>query len=159
MTSGSSRLFSMAGRALSHPSMRLVTRTFSDLHAALYRLTDGAAQNPNYPTMLLTVTGRKTGKPRTVPLIYLEDGDRLVIAAAYAGSDANPTWWLNLREDPEAVALLRNRTVAVRAALAAPEERAQLWRRLVAMYPYFAEYQTRTAREIPVVVLTPTTQQ
>jgi F420H(2)-dependent quinone reductase len=149
----------MAGRALSHPSMRPVTRTFSDLHAALYRLTDGAAQNPNYPTMLLTVTGRKTGKPRTVPLIYLEDGDRLVIAAAYAGSDANPTWWLNLREDPEAVALLRNRTVAVRAALAAPEERAQLWRRLVAMYPYFAEYQTRTAREIPVVVLTPTTQQ
>ena len=93
----------MAGRALSRPSMRPVTRTFSDLHAALYRLTGGAAQNPNYPTMLLTVTGRKTGKPRTVPLIYLEDGDRLVIAAAYAGSDANPTWWLNLREDPEAV--------------------------------------------------------
>ena len=129
--------------------MRPVTKTFSDLHAALYRLTGGAAQNPNYPTMLLTVTGRKSGRPRTVPLIYLEDGDRLVIAAAYAGSDGHPTWWLNLRENPEAVVRLRNHTVAVRAALAGPRERAQLWRRLVAMYPYFADDQTRTGRRSP----------
>ena len=157
MSSGGSTLFSLAGRVLSHRSMRPVTRTFSDLHAALYRMTGGAAQNPNYPTMLLTVTGRKTGKARTVPLIYLQDGDRLIIAAAYAGSDVNPTWWLNLRDNPEAVAQLRDRTVAVRASVAEPGERAELWQRLVATYPYFAEYQTRTDREIPVVVLTPTT--
>jgi F420H(2)-dependent quinone reductase len=159
VSSGGSTLFSLAGRVLSHRSMRPVTRTFSDLHAALYRMTGGAAQNPNYPTMLLTVTGRKTGKPRTVPLIYLEDGDRLVIAAAYAGSKVNPTWWLNLRDNPEAVAQLRDRTVAVRATLAEQGERAELWKRLVAMYPYFAEYQTRTDREIPVIVLTPTADQ
>lgn len=153
-----SRLFSAAGRVLSHPAMRPVTRTLSDLHAALYRLTGGAAQNPNYPTMLLTVTGRKTGRARTVPLIYLQDGERLVIAAAYAGSEVNPTWWLNLRDNPNAVARLRDRTVAVQAELADPGERARLWPRLVEMYPYFAEYQARTEREIPVVVLTPTAQ-
>lgn len=155
MSPGGSRLFSFAGRILSRPALRPVTRAFSDLHAELYRLTGGAAQNPRYPTMLLTVTGRKTGKPRTVPLIYLEDGPRLVIAAAYAGSDANPTWWLNLRDNPEAVAQLRDRTLRVHAALAEPGERAGLWRRLVDMYPYFAEYQTRTRREIPVIILTP----
>ena len=157
MTSGRSRLFSLAGGLLSRPSMRPVTRLFSGLHVALYRLTGGAAQNPRYPTMLLTVTGRKSGQPRTVPLIYLEDGDRLVIAAAYAGSDTDPAWWLNLREHPEAVARLRDRTLTVKATLADPGERPQLWRRLVEMYPYFTEYQQRTDREIPVVVLTPTT--
>lgn len=150
-----SRLFSLAGGVMSRPWMRPVTRTFSDLHATLYRVTGGAAQNPNYPTMLLTVTGRKSGKPRTVPLIYLQDGDRLVIAAAYAGSDSNPTWWLNLKAHPEAVARLRDREIPVRAELAAPEERSELWRRLVEMYPYFTEYQQRTDREIPVIVLNP----
>lgn len=155
MSSGRSRLFSLAGGLLSRPEMRPVTRAFSDLHVALYRFTGGAAQHPRYPTMLLTVTGRKSGQPRTVPLIYLQDGDRLVIAAAYAGSDVDPAWWRNLRENPEAVARLRDRTVAVRAALADPTERPEFWRRLVAMYPYFTEYQQRTDREIPVVVLTP----
>jgi deazaflavin-dependent oxidoreductase (nitroreductase family) len=135
--------------------MRPVTRLISELHTALYRITGGAAQNPKYPTMLLTVTGRKTGKARTVPLVYVSDGDRLVIAAAYAGSDVNPTWWLNLRDNPKAIARLRNRTMTVHAEPAKPDERADLWRRLVAMYPYFAEYQTRTRREIPVVILTP----
>ena len=151
-----SRLFSLAGQLISRPWMRPVTRTFSDLHATLYRATGGAAQNPNYPTMLLTVTGRKSGKQRTVPLIYLEDGDRLVIAAASAGSDSNPTWWLNLQANPEAVARLRDREIAVRAELAPAEQRGELWQRLVAMYPYFTEYQQRTGREIPVVILTPT---
>ena len=135
--------------------MRPVTRFFSDLHARLYRLTRGAAQNPHYPTMLLTVTGRKTGAPRTVPLIYIDDGHRLVIAAAYAGSDSNPAWWLNLRANPDAVAQIGSRTFPVRAELAPAAERTELWRRLVEMYPYFTGYQQRTSREIPVVILTP----
>lgn len=150
-----SRAFSAAGALMSKPAMRPVTRAFSDLHARLYRLTRGAAANPHYPTMLLTVTGRKTGAQRTVPLIYLEDGDRLVIAAAYAGSDTDPAWWLNLRANPEAVAQIGTRTFQVRAALAPATERAELWRRLVEMYPYFTGYQQRTTRQIPVVTLTP----
>jgi deazaflavin-dependent oxidoreductase (nitroreductase family) len=105
--------------------------------------------------MLLTVTGRKTGAPRTVPLIYIEDGGRLVIAAAYAGSDSDPAWWLNLRANPDAVAQIGIRTFPVRAALAPADQRDELWRRLVEMYPYFTGYQQRTSREIPVVMLTP----
>ena len=151
---GRSALFAATGRLLSRPSMRPITRTFSDLHATLYRLTRGRAQSP---TMLLTVTGRTTGRPQTVPLIYLRDGDRLVIAAAYAGSDANPAWWLNLRATPHAVAQINGDTFPVTAALAPPGQRADLWRRLVGMYPYFTEYQQRTSRKIPVVILTPAT--
>lgn len=79
-----SALFSAAGALMSKPAMRPLTRTVSDLHARLYRLTGGRAQNAKYPTVLLTVTGRKSGRPQTVPLIYITDGDRLVIAAAYA---------------------------------------------------------------------------
>lgn len=110
--------------------MRPVTRAFSNLHAALYRLTGGAAQSRKYPTMLLTVTGRKSGQPRTVPLIYINDGNRFVIAAAYAGSRVNPTWWLNLRDHPDAVVQVNNKTVPVRAELAPADEREDLWRRL-----------------------------
>jgi deazaflavin-dependent oxidoreductase (nitroreductase family) len=150
-----SRAFEAAGRLMSKPAMRPVTRTLSTLHAALYRLTCGAASNPNYPTMLLTVTGRKTGVQRTVPLIYINDGDRLVIAAAYAGSATDPAWWLNLQANPDAVATVRNRTFPVRAALAPPDQREDLWRRLVHMYPYFTGYQQRTSRQIPLVILTP----
>jgi deazaflavin-dependent oxidoreductase (nitroreductase family) len=152
---GRSALFSAAGALMSKPAMRPFTRTLSGLHARLYRLTGGRAQNAKYPTMLLTVTGRKTGRPQTVPLIYITDGDRLVIAAAYAGSDSDPAWWLNLRAHPGAVAQVRGETFAVTAQLAPADLREELWRRLVGMYPYFTEYQRRTRRRIPVVILTP----
>jgi len=152
---GRSAAFSAAGRILSRPSMRPVTRAFSNLHTTMYRLTRGMAQSRKYPTMLLTVTGCRSGKPRTVPLIYIKDGERFVIAAAYAGSAADPAWWLNLRENPHAVAQVNNHTFAVNAELAPVEQRPDLWRRLVEMYPYFIEYQQRTSREIPVVILTP----
>jgi deazaflavin-dependent oxidoreductase (nitroreductase family) len=150
-----SRAFEAAGALMSKPSMRPVTRIFSNMHAGLYRLTRGAASNPKYPTMLLTVTGRKTGEPRTVPLIYIEDGHSLVIAAAYAGSDTDPAWWLNLQANPDAVATVKDRTFQVRASLAPADRRNELWRRLEQMYPYFTGYQQRTDRQIPVVILTP----
>jgi deazaflavin-dependent oxidoreductase (nitroreductase family) len=152
---GKSAAFAAAGRILSRPSMRPVTRTFSNLHAALYRLTRGSVQNRKYPTMLLTVTGRRSGKAHTVPLIYIRDGQRFVIAAAYAGSDTDPSWWRNLRADPRAVAQVNSDTFTVEAELATADERPDLWRRLVEMYPYFTDYQQRTNRVIPVVILTP----
>ncbi len=153
--SNTSRLFNAVSDVLRRPSMRPVTRTFSTLHALAYRATRGKAQNSKYPTMLLTVTGRKTGKPRTVPVIYIKDGDRFVIAAAYSGSDTDPTWWLNLKANPSAELQVMGATVPVRAAQATSAERPELWRRLVQMYPYFTDYQRRTTREIPVIVLTP----
>ncbi|QEN14982.1 nitroreductase family deazaflavin-dependent oxidoreductase [Mycolicibacterium sp. ELW1] len=150
------RLFNAVSNVLRRPAMRPVTRVISGLHSAAYRLSGGKAQNPKYPTMLLTVTGRKTGKSRTVPLIYIEDGDRFVIAAAYSGSDTDPVWWLNLKANPSALVQVRGATVRVEAAEAGADERDELWRRLVQMYPYFADYETRTTRQFPVIVLTPT---
>ncbi len=148
-------LFPVLAKILSRKSMRPIVRTFSDWHVRLYRLTGGRAQIAKYPTMLLTTRGRKTGKLRTTPLVYVMDGDRFVIAAAYAGSSQNPTWWLNLQHSKEGVVEVMRRQVRVRAELASADERDELWRRLVAMYPYFADYQQRTDRQIPVVILTP----
>ncbi|WP_310768102.1 nitroreductase/quinone reductase family protein [Mycobacterium sp. Z3061] len=150
---GTSAAFSAAGRLLSRPAMRPVTRTFSNLHAAMYRWTRGRAQNPRYPTMLLTVTGRRTGKPQTVPLIYIKDDERFVIAAAYAGSDSDPAWWLNLQANPHAVAQVNDQRFDVEAELAPADRHAELWQKLVEMYPYFTGYQQRTNRQIPVVFL------
>lgn len=135
--------------------MRPVVRLFTQLHVVLYRLTGGKAQIAKYPTMLLTVKGRKTGKLRTIPLIYIPDGDRFIIAAAFSGSDQHPTWWLNLRDSKEALVQVMRSQTRVRAKVATPDERAHFWTRLVAMYPYFTEYQERTQREIPVVILEP----
>ena len=80
-----------------------------------------------------------------------------MVAAAYSGSDTDPSWWLNLQANPVAVVQVMGEANEVQAALAAPDERPSLWQRLVAMYPYFAEYQQRTRRAIPVVTLTPVT--
>lgn len=150
-----SRLFSALAKLLSRPSLRPVVRLGTDAHVFLYRLTGGKAQLAKYPTMLLTTVGRKTGQLRTVPLIYIADGGRFIIAAAYAGSAKNPTWWLNLQHRKEALIHVMRTTVRVRAALVSSEERARYWQVLVAMYPYFTEYQARTQREIPIIVLTP----
>ncbi len=150
-----SGLFPFFARILSRKSMRPIVRVGTDLHVLLYRLTGGKAQIAKYPTMLLTTRGRKTGRLRTIPLVYVTDGDRFIIAAAYAGSDQNPTWWLNLKHSKEAMVQVMRRKMRVEYELAAPEEREDFWRRLVAMYPYFAEYQERTQRKIPVVILKP----
>lgn len=155
LSRGKLRPFSFLSSMLRHKPMRPVVRLFTQLHVVLYRLTDGKAQIAKYPTMLLTVKGRKTGKLRTIPLIYIADGDRLIIAAAYSGSDQHPTWWLNLRDSQEAVVQVMRCKMSVRARVAAPDERARYWPQLVAMYPYFTEYQARTQREIPVVILEP----
>jgi deazaflavin-dependent oxidoreductase (nitroreductase family) len=153
---GKSRLFSALSNLLRRPSMRPVVKFFTDVHVGLYRATGGRAQVAKYPTMLLTTRGRKTGRLRTIPLVYVTDGDAYVIAAAYSGSDKNPTWWLNLRDVKEAEIQVMRAKLRVRAELATPEERAAFWPKLVAMYPYFVDYQQRTQREIPVAVLRPT---
>lgn len=150
-----SRLFSALAKLLSHAPLRPVVRLGTDAHVFLYRLTGGKAQIAKYPTMLLTTVGRKTGKLRTVPLIYIADGGRFIVAAAYAGSARNPTWWLNLQHHKEALVHVKRTAARVRAEPASSEERARYWRALVAMYPYFTEYQARTQREIPIIVLTP----
>lgn len=131
-------------------------RLFSVAHTALYRLTGGrfvGRLTPTAPTLLLTTVGRKSGKARTVPLIYLAEGSTLVVVGSMGGSATHPEWWLNLRAAPEAQVTVGGRTWRVRAEEARGTERERLWARLVQIFPGFASYQRATSREIPVILL------
>ena len=100
-------------------------------------------------------TGRKTGRRRTAPLLYLRDGDRYVTVASNGGTSEHPAWWLNLKDEPHATAEVGACEVRVRAEEVLGGEKARLWLELVEMYPSYEDYQDKTDREIPVVVLHP----
>jgi deazaflavin-dependent oxidoreductase (nitroreductase family) len=105
--------------------------------------------------LLLDHVGRKTGRRRTTPLIYMEDGADLVIVAARAGADTTPTWWLNLKANPATTVLIGSQHRKVVARQATGEEKQRLWPRLVESYGDYAVYQKRTERDIPVIILGP----
>jgi deazaflavin-dependent oxidoreductase (nitroreductase family) len=130
---------------------------FWRIHPAIYRFTGGRllGRIGGVPVLLLTTRGRKTGAPRTKPLLYLAHGDAFVVAASFAGEPRHPAWWLNLLADPRAEVQVGSRVIAVRAREAEGDERTRLWRAIVAQDASFAEYERRTTRRIPVVVLEP----
>jgi deazaflavin-dependent oxidoreductase (nitroreductase family) len=137
---------------------RPLLHAVSRIHAAVYRASRGrllGSIGKGMPVLLLTTTGRKSGRRRTTPLLYLEDGGRYAVVASVGGAPQHPAWYLNLRADPRATVEIGGRTRAVRAETAGPEERARLWRAATAMYPGYDTYQARTSREIPIVTLTP----
>jgi deazaflavin-dependent oxidoreductase (nitroreductase family) len=103
--------------------------------------------------LLLTTTGAKSGQPRTTPLVYLPDGDRLAIFASKAGAPTNPDWYHNLVAHPEATVEVGTETFKVTAVVADEEERARLYAKQAELAPRFAEYQAKTTRKIPVVIL------
>jgi deazaflavin-dependent oxidoreductase (nitroreductase family) len=127
------------------------------LNTALYRMTGGRLGNrvKGAPVLLLDHVGRRSGQKRTVPLLYLQDGENLVIVASRGGSDAMPAWCLNLRANPRTTVQVGPRRREVLAREADAEEKARLWPRLVEMYPDYDAYQRRTDRQIPVIVLSP----
>jgi deazaflavin-dependent oxidoreductase (nitroreductase family) len=127
------------------------------IHTFLYRKTNGAIGGKvvNCPVLLLTTRGRKTGKLRTVPLLYLADGDTVALVASNGGATKHPTWWLNLQSKPEAEIQIRGIQQQVRAEKAGAEDKRRLWPRLTAMYPGYKRYQEITNRDIPVVILRP----
>ena len=135
---------------------RVVLRTMGGVHNALYRATRGrvGGRMRKAPVLLLTVTGRKTGKSRTTPLLYGRDGDNVIVIASVGGAPKHPAWYLNL-QGQEADVQIGGEHRRVRARDAEGEERERLWAQMVAIYPPYAEYQTRTTRRIPVVVLEP----
>jgi deazaflavin-dependent oxidoreductase (nitroreductase family) len=108
------------------------------------------------PVLLLTTTGRKTGKARTTPLLYLVDSGRYVVIASLGGAPKHPVWYLNLLASPAATIEVGSRKIAVTAETASPEEKERLWPLAVRMYPPYDDYRAKTDRVIPVVVLTPT---
>jgi deazaflavin-dependent oxidoreductase (nitroreductase family) len=127
------------------------------VHRALFRLTGGVVGRRlvDNDMLLLTTTGRRSGRRHTVPLLYLADGDRMAVIASYGGRDRHPDWYLNLVGDPAVTAQVRGRLISMRARTATPEERARWWPRVVGAYDGYRTYQGRTDREIPVVILEP----
>ena len=105
------------------------------------------------PTLVLTTTGRKSGKPLTLPLIYGRAGDSYVVIASKGGAPQHPTWYLNLEANPEVEVQVKAERFRARARTATGAERAALWQQLVEIYHPYEKYQAATSREIPVVVL------
>lgn len=127
----------------------------STLHKALYRLTGGriGRRLVDNDMLLLTTMGRHTGKEHTVPLLYLRDGDDVVVIASWGGRDTHPEWYLNLREHPSAAIQINGTRIEVSATTADPRQRARLWPRILDAYDGYRVDQSRTEREIPVVIL------
>jgi deazaflavin-dependent oxidoreductase (nitroreductase family) len=128
---------------------------FGQEHVKRYRQTDGAEGHDWQGTtvLLLTTTGRRSGAKRTTPLIYGTHGDDCVVVASRGGAPEHPAWYLNLVAGPEVEVQVRGDRFAARARTATGEERAELWQQAVQRWPAYDGYQTKTDREIPVVVL------
>ena len=108
------------------------------------------------PTLLLTTTGRKSGEPRALPLIYGESGDSFVIIASKGGMPTHPIWYLNLLANPDCELMVGAKAVSARARVAEGPERERIWQEMAVLYPPYTEYQERAgARTIPIVVLDP----
>jgi len=128
----------------------------SRIHRGLYRASQGRAGGRiQAPVLLLTTTGRKTGRPRTTPLLYLDQESGWAVIGSYGGDPRHPQWWLNLKADPNAVVQIKSAKVPVRAKEAHGEERERLWQRFVAMFPGYLRYERRTKRRFPIPVLEP----
>ncbi len=128
---------------------------FGEEHVRAYRETGGErGYNWRGTTILLLSTeGRRSGEQRTMPLIHRTDDGRWIVVASKGGAPANPSWYENLRANPEATIQVRDEIVPVRASAAEGEERARLWALMTEVWPAYDDYQARTDREIPVVVL------
>ena len=124
-------------------------------HVKVYQETNGADGHMwnGVPTLLLSTTGRKSGRQFTTPLIYGRDGDRYLIVGSRGGANEHPQWYLNLSANPDIeVQVLADRFKA-RARTAEGEEKARLWKTMTAVWPAYDEYQGRTKREIPLVII------
>jgi deazaflavin-dependent oxidoreductase (nitroreductase family) len=124
-------------------------------HVERYRATDGEEGHDwrGTQTLLLTTKGRKSGEPRTAPLIYAPHGDDYMVVASQGGSPTAPAWYLNLSEDPQVEVQVRGERFKARARTASPEEKPEMWQTMAAEWPAYDEYQNKTDREIPIVEL------
>ena len=146
-------------------AMRTYTRAMADSddelfgpeHVRVYRETGGERGYHwrGATILLLTTTGRTSGEERTTPLIHRTDGDRWVVIASKGGAPDHPAWYKNLEADPEATIQVQADELAVVASTAQGAERERLWQEMTEDWPAYDDYQGKTEREIPVVVLTP----
>ncbi len=124
-------------------------------HVRQYVATDGAQGHlwNGVPTLLLTTTGRHSGKPRRTALIYGQDGEHYLVVASKGGADQHPLWYINLREQPEVQLQVGAERFRARARTATAQEKPRLWPIMTRIWPDYDKYQAKTARDIPVVIL------
>ena len=136
---------------------KTLMHTVGVIHRGLYRLTKGSigAKLGGRPMVLLTTTGRKSGKQRTIPLQYMEDGDNIIVVASNGGNVNHPAWWHNVNANADVTIQVGKKTTRARAETANEEERARLWPVLVDYYPGYQGYEDETERTVPVVILRP----
>ena len=131
---------------------------FGQEHVERYLETDGEVGHDwkeGAPVLILTTTGRRSGGERRTPLIYGMHGDDPVVVASKGGAPAPPSWFLNLEANPDALVQIRGDRFPVRARVATPEEKPDLWEHMNEIWPRYESYQRKTDREIPVIVLEP----
>jgi deazaflavin-dependent oxidoreductase (nitroreductase family) len=128
---------------------------FGQEHVRKYQETNGEEGHDWQGTtvLILTTTGRKSGEPRSTPLIYGRSGDAYLIVASKGGADEPPAWYVNLQADPDAEIQVKADRIKVRARTATAEEKPQMWSIMSQQWPAYDDYQRKTSREIPVVVL------
>lgn len=135
-------------------------KTMNLLHRGVLKVSFGRLgwDAGDMPVIELTTTGRKSGQPRSVMLTSpVQEGDTIVVVASRGGDDQHPAWFLNLRDNPDVEVATRGETRPMHARVASAEERARLWPLVIADHKNYAGYQTKTDREIPLVLLDPVT--
>src|SRR5215213_4071689 len=141
---------------LSKPA-NLALKLGTIVHSGVYRATGGRllGRMGQSPILLLNTVGRKSGKKRATPLLYVVDGEDFVIIASKGGAPTHPAWYLNLVANPDTTVEVGDRKSRVSAEELAGEEKVRLWRKMAEMYPTYDDYQDKTKREIPLLVLHP----
>jgi deazaflavin-dependent oxidoreductase (nitroreductase family) len=145
-------------RALNSAGTGVLIKWMSRVNTLAYKVSGGRVGGTflqGAPVALLTTIGRKSGEPRVSPLLFLRDGDRVVLVASQGGRTNNPMWYLNLRANPEVTVQIKKEVLQLTARDATEAERTQYWPELVAMYSSFEDYQSWTERVIPIVICDP----
>jgi deazaflavin-dependent oxidoreductase (nitroreductase family) len=144
--------------ALNSAGTGVLIKWMSRINTAAYKVSGGRVGGTflqGAPVALLTTIGRKTGQPRVSPLLFLRDGDRIVLVASQGGRANNPMWYLNLKANPKVTVQVKKDVLKLTARDATDAERAQYWPQLVSMYSSFDDYQSWTDRVIPIVICDP----
>lgn len=154
-----------APRALNSALTGVIIKWMSRANTWMYKATNGRVGGKWRmgskrfgdvpPVGILTTIGRKSGQQRESPLLYLREGDRVVLVASQGGRATNPMWYLNLKANPAVTFRIRDEVLSLRARDATESERAEYWPKLDAMYPDFVDYRSYTTREIPIVICDP----
>jgi deazaflavin-dependent oxidoreductase (nitroreductase family) len=136
----------------------VAAKAFTKFHKAVFRASNGRIGGKGFgmPVVILTTTGRKSGKKRETMLTTpVHDEKQVILVASYGGDDRHPTWFLNLRDDPKVELTMAGKTRPMTARVASSEEKAELWPRVLEAYKGYGQYQKRTDRDIPLVILEP----